>query len=35
MIAEVGDRLGLVAEELDLLKLPAGVLQMPPMRLRY
>ncbi len=35
VIAEVGDRLGLSAEDLDLLKPPAGVLQMPPMRLRY
>ncbi len=35
VIAEVGDRLGLSAEELDFLKPPAGVLQMRPMRLRY
>ncbi len=35
VIAEVGDRLGLSAEELEFLKPPAGVLQMPPMRLRY
>jgi protease-4 len=35
VIAEIGDQLGLSAEELELLKSPAGVLQMPPMRLRY
>lgn len=35
VLAEVGDRLGLSADDLELLKPPAGVLQMPPMRLRY
>ena len=35
VIAEIGDRMGLPAEDLELLKPPAGVLQMPPMRLRY
>jgi protease-4 len=35
VIAEIGDRLGLSAEDLELLKPPAGAVQMPPMRLRY
>ena len=35
VIAEVGERLGLSADDLELLNPPAGVLQMPPMRLRY
>jgi protease-4 len=35
VIAEIGDRLGLPAEDLELLTPPVGVLQMPPMRLRY
>jgi protease-4 len=35
VIAEIGDRVGLAADDLELLKPPAGVLQMPPMRLRY
>ncbi|MDH5409959.1 MAG: signal peptide peptidase SppA, partial [Alphaproteobacteria bacterium] len=35
IIAEVGDRLGLPAEDLELLQPPAGVLQLPPMQLRY
>jgi protease-4 len=34
-IAEIGDRLGLSVEDLELLKPPSGVLQMPPIRLRY
>lgn len=35
VITEIGDRLGLSGEDMDLLNPPAGVLQMPPMRLRY
>lgn len=35
VLAEVGGRVGLSADDLELLKPPAGVLQMPPMRLRY
>lgn len=35
IVAEVGDRLGLSAGDIELLKPSAGVLQMPPMRLRY
>ena len=35
VIAEISDRLGLSAEDLELLKPPAGAVQMPPMRLRY
>lgn len=35
VIAEIGDRLGLSAEDLEALKPPAGAVQMPPMRLRY
>jgi protease-4 len=35
VIAEIGDWIGLPAEDLELLTPPAGVLQMPPMRLRY
>lgn len=34
-IAEIGDRIGLSAEDMQLLNPPVGVLQMPPMRLRY
>lgn len=35
VIGEIGGRLGLSAEDLELLAPPAGVLQMPAMRLRY
>lgn len=33
--SRVAERFGLSADELELLKQPAGVLQMPPVRLRY
>ncbi|MCK5496099.1 MAG: S49 family peptidase [Hyphomicrobiaceae bacterium] len=35
VIAEIGDKMGLPTEGLEILKPPAGVLQMPPMKLRY
>lgn len=35
VIAEIGGQIGLSTEDLELLKPPAGVVQMPPMRLRY
>lgn len=34
-IGEIGDRFGISPDNLELLQPPAGVLQMPPMRLRY
>ena len=35
VIDEISGRIGLSTEDLELLKPPAGVVQMPPMRLRY
>jgi protease-4 len=35
VVAEAAQELGLAADDLDLLRPPAGVLQMPPLRLRY
>ena len=35
VVGDIGERLGLSSEDMELLSPPAGVLQMPPVRLRY
>jgi len=35
VVGDIGERLGLSSNDMELLSPPAGVLQMPPVRLRY